>query len=59
MPDEENPQDAPPPPPRPIRGRRATRRGPRRFRMLLFGVLAAVMWVTRRVDWYELGASLK
>ncbi|MDP6974942.1 MAG: UPF0182 family protein [Acidimicrobiales bacterium] len=40
MPDEENPQDAPPPPPRPIRGRRATRRGPRRFRMLLFGVLA-------------------
>jgi len=27
--------------------------------LLLFGVLAAVMWVTRRVDWYELGASLK
>jgi len=26
--------------------------------LLLFGVLAAVMWVTRRVDWYELGARL-
>lgn len=27
--------------------------------LLLFAVLATVMWVTRKVDWYELGASLK
>ncbi|WP_411850385.1 cell envelope integrity protein CreD [Stenotrophomonas sp. LGBM10] len=27
--------------------------------LLLFGVLASAMWITRRVDWYELGASLK
>lgn len=27
--------------------------------LLLFGVLAAIMWITRRVDWYELGASLR
>ena len=27
--------------------------------LLLFGILAAVMWVTRNVDWYELGARLR
>jgi len=27
--------------------------------LLLFAVLATAMWVTRRIDWYELGASLK
>ncbi|MGA6181385.1 cell envelope integrity protein CreD [Stenotrophomonas sp. NPDC077421] len=27
--------------------------------LLLFAVLASAMWITRRVDWYELGASLK
>jgi inner membrane protein len=27
--------------------------------LLLFGVLAAIMWLTRRIDWYELGASLR
>lgn len=27
--------------------------------LLLFGILAGIMWVTRRVDWYELGASLR
>lgn len=27
--------------------------------LLLFGILAAVMWVTRKVDWYELGSSLR
>ncbi len=27
--------------------------------LLLFGILAAIMWVTRKVDWYELGSSLR
>ncbi|KAB7770144.1 cell envelope integrity protein CreD [Xanthomonas maliensis] len=27
--------------------------------LLLFGILAAIMWVTRKVDWYELGHSLR
>lgn len=27
--------------------------------LLLFGILAAIMWVTRKVDWYELGGSLR
>ena len=27
--------------------------------LLLFGVLASAMWITRRIDWYEVGASLK
>lgn len=27
--------------------------------LLLFGILAAVMWITRKVDWYELGTSLR
>lgn len=27
--------------------------------LLLFGILAAIMWITRRVDWYELGSSLR
>ncbi len=27
--------------------------------LLLFGVLAAIMWITRKVDWYELGTSLR
>ncbi len=27
--------------------------------LLLFGVLAAIMWLTRRIDWYELGGSLR
>jgi inner membrane protein len=27
--------------------------------LLLFGVLATAMWITRRIDWYEVGASLK
>jgi inner membrane protein len=27
--------------------------------LLLFAVLATAMWITRRIDWYELGASLK
>lgn len=27
--------------------------------LLLFGILAAIMWITRKVDWYELGASLR
>jgi inner membrane protein len=27
--------------------------------LLLFGILAAIMWVTRKIDWYELGASLR
>ncbi len=27
--------------------------------LLLFAVLAAIMWLTRRIDWYELGASLR
>lgn len=27
--------------------------------LLLFAVLATAMWVTRRIDWYELGARLK
>lgn len=27
--------------------------------LLLFGILAAIMWITRRVDWYETVASLR
>ncbi|MCC4632457.1 cell envelope integrity protein CreD [Xanthomonas dyei] len=27
--------------------------------LLLFGILASIMWVTRKVDWYELGNSLR
>ncbi len=27
--------------------------------LLLFGVLATAMWITRKIDWYEVGASLK
>ncbi len=27
--------------------------------LLLFGILAAVMWITRKVDWYALGATLR
>ena len=27
--------------------------------LLLFGILAAIMWITRKVDWYELSASLR
>ncbi len=27
--------------------------------LMLFGILAAIMWVTRKVDWYELGSSLR
>jgi len=23
--------------------------------LLLFGILAVIMWITRKVDWYELG----
>lgn len=26
--------------------------------LLLFGVLAGIMWVTRRIDWYERAAQL-
>lgn len=27
--------------------------------LLLFGILAAIMWITRKVDWYDLGAALR
>jgi inner membrane protein len=27
--------------------------------LLLFGLLAATMWITRKVDWYALGANLR
>ncbi|WP_305804450.1 cell envelope integrity protein CreD [Stenotrophomonas sp. YIM B06876] len=27
--------------------------------LLLFGILAAIMWVTRKVDWYDVGSSLR
>ena len=27
--------------------------------LLLFGILAAIMWVTRKVDWYALGTELR
>ncbi len=27
--------------------------------LLLFGILAAIMWITRKIDWYELGAGLR
>ena len=27
--------------------------------LLLFGILAVIMWVTRKVDWYALGAELR
>ncbi|MET0289040.1 MAG: cell envelope integrity protein CreD [Pseudoxanthomonas sp.] len=27
--------------------------------LLLFGILAVIMWITRKVDWYDLSASLR
>jgi inner membrane protein len=27
--------------------------------LMLFGILAVIMWVTRRIDWYDLSASLR
>ncbi|CTP93485.1 Inner membrane protein involved in colicin E2 resistance [Xanthomonas translucens pv. poae] len=27
--------------------------------LLLFGILAAIMWITRKINWYELGAGLR
>ena len=27
--------------------------------LLLFGILAVIMWVTRKVDWYALGTELR
>jgi len=27
--------------------------------LLLFAILAAIMWITRKIDWYALGASLR
>ncbi len=27
--------------------------------LMLFGILAAIMWITRKVDWYELGGQLR
>ena len=27
--------------------------------LLLFGILAAIMWITRKVDWYALGSGLR
>ena len=27
--------------------------------LLLFGILASIMWITRKVDWYDLGSSLR
>ncbi|KAF1710416.1 cell envelope integrity protein CreD [Pseudoxanthomonas kalamensis DSM 18571] len=27
--------------------------------LLLFGILSAIMWITRKVDWYALGSSLR
>ena len=27
--------------------------------LLLFGILVCIMWVTRKLDWYELGNSLR
>lgn len=27
--------------------------------LLLFGVLATVMWITRKIDWYQLGTALR
>lgn len=27
--------------------------------LLLFGILAAIMWITRKVDWYALGSTLR
>lgn len=27
--------------------------------LLLFGILSLIMWITRKVDWYELAASLR
>jgi inner membrane protein len=27
--------------------------------LMLFGILAIIMWITRKVDWYELGARLR
>jgi inner membrane protein len=25
--------------------------------LLLFGILASIMWITRKLDWYSLGAA--
>ncbi len=27
--------------------------------LMLFAILAGIMWATRKVDWYELGSSLR
>jgi inner membrane protein len=27
--------------------------------LLLFAILAAIMWVTRRIDWYALSTELR
>jgi inner membrane protein len=27
--------------------------------LLLFGILAGIMWITRKVDWYDLGNGLR
>jgi len=27
--------------------------------LLLFGILAAIMWITRKVDWYDVGSGLR
>ena len=27
--------------------------------LLLFGILAAIMWITRKVDWYDVGGGLR
>ncbi|MBN8790984.1 MAG: cell envelope integrity protein CreD [Stenotrophomonas nitritireducens] len=27
--------------------------------LLLFGILAAIMWITRKVDWYDVGTGLR
>ena len=27
--------------------------------LLLFGILSVIMWITRKVDWYDLGSSLR
>ena len=27
--------------------------------LLLFGILATIMWITRKVDWYDLGSTLR
>ena len=29
------------------------------FPLLLFAILAAIMWITRRIDWYALSTELR